>query len=112
MVAKIPLVSPGGGDGGVYFLSPSKGDDIKKWKVGMSHNSILRRVNSYGICFTQVHVGCIIKVKRQTKNAKPSYARQIEKFLHDVLERLGHHQQYAPIGDRDGEHLNYVTRRR
>jgi hypothetical protein len=63
MVAKIPLLSLG--DGGVYFLSPSKGDDVKKWKVGMSHNSLLKRINSYGICYTQVHIACVIKVKRQ-----------------------------------------------
>jgi hypothetical protein len=82
MVARIPLLSLG--DGGVYFLSPGKGDNVKRWKVGMSHNSILKRINSYGICFTQVHVACIIKCKRQASKQKPSYARQIERFLHDV----------------------------
>jgi hypothetical protein len=78
----------------------------------MSHNNLLKRINSYGICFNQVHVACIIKCKRQASKQKPSHAREIEKFVHEVLDKLGYHQQYAPIGDRDGEHLNYVTRRK
>jgi hypothetical protein len=108
MVAKVPLLS--NGDGGIYFISPSQDASIRKWKVGMSHNSILKRINSYGICYTQVHVACIIKVKRQQSKAKPSYARIIEKFIHEVLTRMGYHQDYATLTEKDGTSFNFVTR--
>lgn len=108
MVVKIPLLKAG--DGGVYFISPSKSSQIRKWKVGMSHNSLLKRINSYGICYTQVHVACIIKVKRQNKRDKPSYARTVESFMQDVLTRMGYFQQYAVIGTNDGKDVNFVTR--
>jgi hypothetical protein len=110
MVAKILGLSHG--DGGIYFISPSRGDDARRWKVGMSHNSLLKRINSYGICFTQVHIACIVKVKRQVSKERPSHARVIEKFVHQVLQGMGYHQKYAALEDRDGGHVNYVTRSR
>jgi hypothetical protein len=90
MVAQIPGLEIG--DGGVYFLSASKGAEksrVKHYKIGMSKRNLLDRINSYGVCFTRINIAAVIIVKRQTKADQPNIALNLEKFIHDVLDSWG-----------------------
>jgi hypothetical protein len=113
MVARIPGLELG--DGGVYFLSASKGaqkNQTKFYKVGMSKRNLLDRINSYGVCYTRVNIAAVIVTKRQAKEDQPNIALHLERFLHAVLEKMGKFQTYAALGELENGEINYVSRRK
>jgi hypothetical protein len=113
MVVKIPGLEIG--DGGVYFLSASKGastSQSKHYKIGMSKRNLLDRINSYGVCFTRINIAAVIIVKRQTKQDQPNIALNLEKFIHAVLDSWGKFKTYAVLGDMENGEVNYVSRRK
>jgi hypothetical protein len=112
MVVKIPGLEIG--DGGVYFLSASKGaakSQSKHYKIGMSKRNLLDRINSYGVCFTRINLAAVIVVKRQTKQQQPNIALNLERFIHAVLDSWGKFKKYAVVGEMEGGEIHYVSRR-
>lgn len=87
-------------DVGIYCITPRRNGKDTLYKIGMTQSSLLKRMNTYGICYPEgLYIDALVV-------CPINQVREIETKIHKHLTKLGHHVKYKALAD-DG---NTVTR--